>query len=81
MIAHARDPVMPPSHARPGIPDDVERVVLRCLAKDASERFADAKSLERAFSECACAASWDEDLAARWWQDYDRAAATRASVN
>ena len=34
MIAHARDPVVPPSQIRPGIPDDLDRVVLRCLAKD-----------------------------------------------
>ena len=35
MIAHARDPVVPPSRDRAGIPEDLERVVLRCLAKDA----------------------------------------------
>jgi eukaryotic-like serine/threonine-protein kinase len=36
MIAHARDPVVPPSRIRPGIPADLERVVLLCLAKDAA---------------------------------------------
>ena len=35
LIAHARDPVVPPSRVRAGIPEDLERVVLRCLAKDA----------------------------------------------
>ncbi len=34
MIAHARDPVVPPSQVVLGIPEDLERVVLRCLAKD-----------------------------------------------
>ena len=33
MMAHARDPVVPPSQVRPGVPDDLEQVVLRCLAK------------------------------------------------
>ena len=33
MMAHARDPVVPPSQVRPGVPEDLERVVLRCLAK------------------------------------------------
>ena len=48
LIAHARDPVVPPSRVRAGIPEDLERVVLRCLAKDPAERFADAAGLERA---------------------------------
>ena len=50
MIAHARDPVAPPSRVRPDIPEDLERVVLRCLAKDPTERFPDAASLERALA-------------------------------
>ena len=53
LIAHARDPVVPPSRVRPGIPEDLERVVLLCLAKDAAERYPDAASLERALGECA----------------------------
>ena len=56
LIAHARDPVEPPSRVRPGIPEDLERVVLRCLAKDPAERFPDAESLEQALADCACAA-------------------------
>jgi eukaryotic-like serine/threonine-protein kinase len=71
LIAHARDPVVPPSRARPGIPEDLERVVLRCLAKDPDERFADAEGLERALGECACAGDWDRERAARWWRDAD----------
>ena len=53
MIAHARDPVVPPSRTRPGIPSDLERVVLLCLAKDPAERYTDAASLERALGACA----------------------------
>jgi eukaryotic-like serine/threonine-protein kinase len=81
MLAHARDPVVPPSRVRPGIPEDLERVVSRCLAKDAAERYTDAASLERALGECACAGNWDHDQAALWWRDYDRAPATRTTVN
>ena len=33
MMAQARDPVVPPSRIRPDVPADLERVVLRCLAK------------------------------------------------
>ncbi len=50
LIAHARDPVEPPSRVRPGIPEDLERVVLRCLAKLPDDRFPDAKALEQALA-------------------------------
>ena len=73
LIAHARDPVVPPSRARPGIPKDLERIVLLCLAKDANERYPDATSLEQALGACACAGNWGQDEAARWWRDYGRA--------
>ncbi len=45
MIAHARDPVTPPSQVRPEIPADLERVVLRCLAKKPDDRYPDTPSL------------------------------------
>jgi len=77
LIAHARDPVTPPSQVRPGIPRDLERVVLTCLAKDPAERYPDAASLERALGACACVDNWDQDLSARWWRDYGRTPASR----
>jgi serine/threonine-protein kinase len=77
MIAHARDPVPPPSRVRPGIPADLERVVLRCLAKAPAERFPDAGSLERALGQCGCAGDWDQERAARWRRDADRSPPTR----
>jgi len=72
LIAHARDPVVPPSLVRDSIPDDVDRVVVRCLAKAPGDRFPDAKALEAALSACVCANEWDQDRAARWWQSSDR---------
>ncbi len=78
LIAHARDPVVPPSHVRPDIPADLEQVVLRCLAKDPAGRFPDAAGLERALGECGCAGDWDPDRAAGWWRDADRSAADHA---
>ena len=72
MIAHARDPVVPPSRVRADVPEDLERVVLRCLAKDPAERFPDAESLERALGACACAGEWDRERASRWWDDASR---------
>src|SRR5689334_14126931 len=71
LIAHARDPVEPPSRFRPSIPEDLERVVLRCLAKSPDRRFPDAEAVEQAPGACACAGDWDRDRAAWWWQDAD----------
>ena len=78
LIAHARDPVTPPSQVRAYIPDDLERVVLRCLAKNPADRFSDAESLERALGECACREDWDNDRAAQWWRAAGRVVATPA---
>jgi len=72
LIAHARDPVVPLSLIRAGIPDDLERVVLRCLAKDPADRFQDAASLEQALGESGCVGDWDQVRAARWWHDTGR---------
>jgi serine/threonine-protein kinase len=69
LIALVRDPVVPPSLIIPGIPEDLECVVMRCLAKDAADRYNDAESLERALAACTCAADWDKDCAARWWRE------------
>jgi tRNA A-37 threonylcarbamoyl transferase component Bud32 len=73
LIAHARDPVVPPSLVRDDIPQDLERVVLRCLAKDAADRFPDSESLERSLGECTCMEEWDRGRAAGWWQAAERA--------
>ena len=50
MIAHTRDPVVPPSQLRPGIPSDLEQVVMRCLAKKPGDRFPDTPSLAEALA-------------------------------
>jgi eukaryotic-like serine/threonine-protein kinase len=71
MIAHARDEAVPPSRLQPDVPADLERVILRCLAKSPEERFQDTVSLEQALAECAAADQWTQSHAARWWQEHD----------
>jgi serine/threonine-protein kinase len=70
IVAHARDEAVPPSRLRPDVPADLERVVLRCLAKRPEDRFPDAESLEQALSECAAADQWTQSDAARWWREH-----------
>jgi eukaryotic-like serine/threonine-protein kinase len=67
MIAVARDHVEPPSRLRPGLPADLERVVLRCLAKSPADRYPDADALDRDLATCASATDWDFARAADWW--------------
>jgi serine/threonine-protein kinase len=68
MIAHARDPVLPPSQHRAEIPGDLESVVLRCLEKDPARRYQDAESLAHALASRAGAVGWSAQQAAAWWQ-------------
>jgi serine/threonine-protein kinase len=69
MIAHARDEVTPPSRLRAGAPADLERVILRCLAKNPTDRFQYVEALEEALAACADADHWTQSAAARWWKE------------
>lgn len=69
MIAHVRDIVKPPGQLRPDLPDDLEAVILKCLAKSAADRYPDARSLADALDACAAAHDWDETHAEAWWAE------------
>jgi serine/threonine-protein kinase len=69
MNAHVRAPVVAPSRLRGNVPEDLERVVLRCLEKEPDHRYQDAQDLARAFFACRDAADWSPAEAARWWRD------------
>jgi serine/threonine protein kinase len=80
IIAHARDQAPPLSRFRDDLPEDLERVVMRCLAKSPSDRYPDAESLEAALGECACAGKWDKQQASRWWRERGLAPANAYSA-
>jgi serine/threonine-protein kinase len=67
MMAQARDPVVPPAQVRPGVPPDLEQVVLRCLAKRAGDRYRTVKALGDALGACASASEWGPNRADAWW--------------
>jgi hypothetical protein len=67
IIAHSRDDPEPPSQILPGIPADLEQIVLRCLAKRPEDRFQDVNRLEESLAACDCASEWDDERAAKWW--------------
>lgn len=71
LFAHAHDKVVPPSKHHEGIPADLERIVLQCLAKKPDDRFPDAATLAEALDACEAAGRWTRHDAARWWQEQD----------
>ena len=74
LAAHLYEPVPPVSARRRDVPPDLEAVVLRCLAKNPSDRFPDARSLEQALAVCRIAAAWSPEEAASWWRRVDATA-------
>ena len=71
LMAQARDRLLPPSKLRADVPDDLQQVVVRCLAKDPLERYPSAQTFAEALSQCAAANRWTNCHAARWWQSSD----------
>lgn len=71
MDAHVKKKAAPPSLLNALIPPDLEEVVLCCLEKDATNRFASAADLEQALAQCACADLWNDADAAEWWANAD----------
>lgn len=66
--AHLTAPVPSPSATRPGIPVDLEAVIVRLLAKEPANRFASAGELDAALGACRCATDWRETDAVQWWE-------------
>ena len=52
----------------PGMPQDLARLIMKCLAKDPAQRPHDAVQLGELFGECQCAHEWTQRRAAAWWQ-------------
>jgi serine/threonine-protein kinase len=81
---HLQTEPLPPSKRvdRPvdtPLPADLEAVILRCLAKEPSDRPATARELRAALAACGDAGSWSEDHARAWWSEHG-AALQAASV-
>ncbi|MEK6239266.1 MAG: serine/threonine protein kinase [Planctomycetales bacterium] len=69
IIAHACDPVVPPSEYHADVPADLEQVILQCLAKKPEDRYPDALSLKDALTACECHGDWNDQQAAAWWKN------------
>lgn len=63
LLAHALDGVTPPGAVRPGVPAELQAIILRCLAKDPTERYPTAAALAEALARCPTAPSNDATAA------------------
>jgi serine/threonine-protein kinase len=68
VAAHMYEPGAPLTEHRPDICVELQAVVMRCLAKQPADRFADAESLEMALAACQGAGDWSEKQAGEWWR-------------
>lgn len=68
MMMHVKSLPKPPSSvARQAIPEDLDRLVLRCLEKDPAERPQTADELSELLLSCDLPDSWSSDAARAWW--------------
>ena len=69
IAAHSRDPVKPPAEVNPSVPQDLELVIIRCLAKKPANRHQDVETLDKVLAACECAGKWTPQQAAAWWRE------------
>jgi serine/threonine-protein kinase len=60
----------PPSARARGVAEDLESVVMKCLAKDPSSRFQSVGELDRALAACKESGRWTADDARGWWSGW-----------
>lgn len=82
LAAHLSEAVPAPNSLCPDLPDDLQRIILRCLEKDPARRFPDAAALEHALGHCATAGCWTSEKAVDWWRQlHDSGASRRTSCS
>lgn len=74
LFAHVSEQPVPPRQVNMDIPADLEAVILKCLAKNPSERYQSVMELDDALAACQAARQWDPVRARTWWATRDRTA-------
>ncbi len=70
IVSHASKIPEPPSEKSPfKIPEKLDQIVLKCLAKDPKERFSCASELWNELNQIEFENSWTRDRAEKWWQE------------
>jgi eukaryotic-like serine/threonine-protein kinase len=75
LAAHQHKDPTPLTVHRPEVPPELDRVVRRCLEKEAGKRFPDAEAVAQALTAALKESGilpWDDEQAARWWRGWPR---------
>ena len=67
LLQHVSKQPLPPSEFRSDLPLELEELVLRCLAKDPSDRPLDSLELGKQLASLPLEARWDNEQAKQWW--------------
>jgi serine/threonine-protein kinase len=67
LAAHLHQQPQPLTTKRPDLPLELQAIVLRCLAKEPAQRYADIGVLEEALETCRASHPWTAEDAAAWW--------------
>ena len=71
MLQHVQASPVPPSLKSPQpVPRDLEEIIMRCLAKDPSDRPSDAAALAGLLERCRIAMPWTQARAHDWWRGH-----------
>ena len=73
LAAHQNLEVASPSRLNAAVPADLDQIILKCMAKNPSERFQDADEMRSALEQCSCANEWGPREAAGWWRSREGA--------
>ncbi len=67
LVKHIHDEPLPPSRLVEGIPPELDRLVLDCLAKERDERIGSTDELVQRIAEIPCPNPWTDARAKEWW--------------
>jgi serine/threonine-protein kinase len=71
IAAHQSHEPPKPSLTNPLVHEDLDAIVVKCMAKLPANRFQNAQELMQALDNCAAASCWNSELAAQWWRSRD----------
>jgi serine/threonine-protein kinase len=70
-VAHAKETPLPPSRSSElPIPEELDRIILDCLAKDPASRPPRAEALAERLARCPLERPWNDRLAREWWDTH-----------
>ena len=81
IVAHATSNVPTFEDIGVSVPEDLSRIILRCLRRDPALRYGSARQLLEDLECCECFDEWTWKAAERWWSNYDPRPCQQHEVN